>query len=252
MCSKAQGTDLTCSQVVVGGGVVYWYSEQEKERQRKMRETTLGARHPIARRRAHARNPRTPSRPYRAAGARGAAGIGVGKPDIGGPFDLIDQNGKRCQNTDFLGKWVFIYFGCPPAAPPPENSDLREYGGSYSARRPRPGAERGGAGRRRFTYCPDICPNELTRLREIMDMLDASPETKDKVVPLFITIDPERDGPLQLKEYLADWHPKMIGLTGPPEKIAKARPCPPAATRALARAAPAPGAQQGLTRARGK
>ena len=71
------------------------------------------------------------------------------------------------------------------------------------------------------------------------------------IQPVFITIDPERDGPLQLKEYLADWHPKMIGLTGSPEKIAKACTRLTAATRALARAAPAPGAQQRLTRARG-
>jgi cytochrome oxidase Cu insertion factor (SCO1/SenC/PrrC family) len=40
------------------------------------------------------------------------------------------------------------------------------------------------------------------------------PETAGKFEPLFITIDPERDGPKQLKDYLADWHPRMIGLTG--------------------------------------
>lgn len=40
------------------------------------------------------------------------------------------------------------------------------------------------------------------------------PETAGKFEPLFITIDPERDGPKQLKDYLSDWHPRMIGLTG--------------------------------------
>ncbi len=43
---------------------------------------------------------------------------------------------------------------------------------------------------------------------------DKMPETAGKFEPLFITIDPERDGPKQLKDYLADWHPRMIGLTG--------------------------------------
>ena len=46
------------------------------------------------------------------------------------------------------------------------------------------------------------------------NVTDKDGSTKDKLKPLFVTIDPQRDGPAQLKAYLSDWHPKMIGLTG--------------------------------------
>ncbi|EKX37764.1 hypothetical protein GUITHDRAFT_116071 [Guillardia theta CCMP2712] len=107
-------------------------------------------------------------------------GQGYGKADIGGPFVLLDQNGKTRSDMDFRGKHMFMYFG--------------------------------------FTYCPDICPNEMMRMKQILSLLDKM-HVSDKIVPIFITIDPERDGPLQLKEYLSDWDSRIVGLTGTPDQI---------------------------------
>ncbi|PVU92685.1 hypothetical protein BB561_003669 [Smittium simulii] len=58
-----------------------------------------------------------------------------------------------------------------------------------------------------FCNCPDICPDEL-------DKIDASDETKDKIVPIFITCDPSRDTPEVIKSYLAEFNSKFVGLTG--------------------------------------
>jgi cytochrome oxidase Cu insertion factor (SCO1/SenC/PrrC family) len=62
-----------------------------------------------------------------------------------------------------------------------------------------------------FTYCPDICPTDLLNVGLALDELG---QAADKVQPLFITVDPERDTMEHLKEYLQSFHPKFIGLTG--------------------------------------
>lgn len=67
-----------------------------------------------------------------------------------------------------------------------------------------------------FTYCPDICPTSLQKLSEVLETLD---KYQIDVLPIFITVDPERDTSLLLKEYLGHFHPKLIGLTGTPEQI---------------------------------
>jgi protein SCO1/2 len=67
-----------------------------------------------------------------------------------------------------------------------------------------------------YTYCPDLCPTGLEGLAHMLDLLgkDAS-----KVQTIFITIDPARDTPAKLKEYVASFHPSIIGLTGTSEQI---------------------------------
>jgi cytochrome oxidase Cu insertion factor (SCO1/SenC/PrrC family) len=62
-----------------------------------------------------------------------------------------------------------------------------------------------------YTYCPDVCPTELQSISLALDKLGAAAET---VQPVFITVDPERDTPARLAEFVSSFHPGLIGLTG--------------------------------------
>jgi len=68
-----------------------------------------------------------------------------------------------------------------------------------------------------YTHCPDVCPATLFEVSEVLGKL--GPEA-DKVGALFITIDPERDTPAQIKDYLASFDPHLTGLTGDPAAVA--------------------------------
>jgi protein SCO1/2 len=68
-----------------------------------------------------------------------------------------------------------------------------------------------------FTHCPDVCPTTLFDVSEVLRRL--GPEG-DRVRGLFITIDPERDTPDKLKDYLSSFDPRLIALTGDPAAIA--------------------------------
>jgi cytochrome oxidase Cu insertion factor (SCO1/SenC/PrrC family) len=69
-----------------------------------------------------------------------------------------------------------------------------------------------------YTYCPDVCPTELQAISLALDKLGAMAEA---VQPLFITVDPERDTPARLAEYVSSFHPRLIGLTGSLGEIRK-------------------------------
>jgi cytochrome oxidase Cu insertion factor (SCO1/SenC/PrrC family) len=69
-----------------------------------------------------------------------------------------------------------------------------------------------------FTFCSDVCPTELQAMASAIDRLGP---TGDAIQPLFITVDPEKDTPDQLKSYVALFHPRLIGLTGDPRAIKK-------------------------------
>jgi cytochrome oxidase Cu insertion factor (SCO1/SenC/PrrC family) len=69
-----------------------------------------------------------------------------------------------------------------------------------------------------YTYCPDVCPTELQSISLALDRLGAAAEA---VQPLFITVDPERDTPARLAEFVVSFHPRLIGLTGSPAEIRK-------------------------------
>lgn len=70
-----------------------------------------------------------------------------------------------------------------------------------------------------FTFCPDICPTALQVSAAALDKIGAR---ADRVTPLFISVDPERDTPEQLKSYVASLHPRLVGLTGSREEVAAA------------------------------
>lgn len=70
-----------------------------------------------------------------------------------------------------------------------------------------------------FVQCPDVCPTALARAVEVMQRL--GPDA-GRVQLLFVTVDPERDTPALLRDYMAAFHPSFLGLTGTPEEIAAA------------------------------
>lgn len=70
-----------------------------------------------------------------------------------------------------------------------------------------------------YTFCPDVCPTTLSTIATALDMLGTD---ADQVVPLFITVDPKRDTAAHLKEYMAAFGPRFVGLTGTREMVAEA------------------------------
>ncbi|PWA16071.1 hypothetical protein CCH79_00016536 [Gambusia affinis] len=99
----------------------------------------------------------------------------LGRPALGGPFSLIDHNNKPSRSEDFLGRWILIYFG--------------------------------------FTHCPDICPDEIEKMIEVVDEIDRI-KTLPNLTPILITIDPDRDTAEAMAAYVKEFSPKLIGLTG--------------------------------------
>ena len=70
-----------------------------------------------------------------------------------------------------------------------------------------------------YTFCPDVCPTTLSVMSAALDKV--GPDAQ-KIVPVFISVDPKRDTPEKLKTYLASFGPNFVGLTGPDEDIAAA------------------------------
>lgn len=101
---------------------------------------------------------------------------------IGGPFTLVDGDGKTVRDTDFAGKYRIMYFG--------------------------------------YTFCPDVCPVDVQNIGGAMKLLDKQdPALSARIVPIFVTIDPARDTPKVVKEFTSAFYPRMIGLTGSAEAI---------------------------------
>lgn len=70
-----------------------------------------------------------------------------------------------------------------------------------------------------YTKCPDICPTSLTNIAQALRQLDSADLAR--VQGIFVSIDPERDTPQMLKEYVAHFHPNLIGLSGTAEQVAE-------------------------------
>lgn len=104
--------------------------------------------------------------------------------DIGGPFTLVDQNGNSVSDSDFAGQYRIMYFG--------------------------------------YSFCPDVCPLDLQKITQGFKLVEQNnPDLAARIQPIFVTVDPERDTPDVLKNYVSAFHPRLIGLTGTPEEIAK-------------------------------
>ncbi len=69
-----------------------------------------------------------------------------------------------------------------------------------------------------YTYCPDACPTTLQAMSETLDILG---DKAAKVQPLFISVDPARDTQEQLKSYAANFHPRLLAMTGTPDELKK-------------------------------
>ena len=70
-----------------------------------------------------------------------------------------------------------------------------------------------------FTFCPDICPTELWTMTQAIDLLG---DDGGQIVPVFITVDPERDTVEAMASYVSLFHPRMVGLTGTADQVAEA------------------------------
>ncbi len=101
------------------------------------------------------------------------------RPMITTAFKLVDQSGKPVTEEDFRGRYLLIYFG--------------------------------------FAYCPDICPFSLDMMTAALSKLPAP--MADRIQPIFISLDPERDTPAELARYIQAFDPRFVALTGSVEAV---------------------------------
>jgi protein SCO1 len=71
-----------------------------------------------------------------------------------------------------------------------------------------------------YTYCPDICPTSLTATSQALRQL--TPTELEQVKTVFVSVDPERDTPARLKDYVAFFHPNIVGVTGTADQLSAA------------------------------
>jgi protein SCO1 len=98
--------------------------------------------------------------------------------DIGGPFTLVNPAGAEVTEAQVLEKPTLVYFG--------------------------------------YTFCPDVCPLDMQRNVEAVDILE---ERGFDVTPVFISIDPDRDTPEAMGDYASNMHPKLVALTGSADQV---------------------------------
>ena len=101
---------------------------------------------------------------------------------IGGPFTLVDGDGHTVTDAAFRGRWMLVYFG--------------------------------------YTHCPDACPMALQEMTTALD--DLPPADRGKVAPIFITVDPVRDTPAIMKDYVAAFETPITALSGSKAQVAAA------------------------------
>lgn len=104
--------------------------------------------------------------------------IAGGAGAIGGPFELLNSKGETVTDKDVITAPSLLYFG--------------------------------------YTFCPDVCPLDVARNAEAIDVLEGRGQS---VTPVFISIDPDRDTPEVVGDYAFNLHERMIGLTGSAEQV---------------------------------
>ncbi|MGD8309074.1 MAG: SCO family protein [Chromatiales bacterium] len=99
------------------------------------------------------------------------------------PFDLVDHRGKPFTRESLEGQWDLVFFG--------------------------------------FTHCPDVCPITMTLLARAYNRLAERPELQEHTRAVFVSVDPARDTPEKLKEFVEYFNPEFVGVTGSAEEIDK-------------------------------
>ncbi len=94
-------------------------------------------------------------------------------------FELVDEQGARFTREDFKGQWSLLYFG--------------------------------------FTYCPDICPSSLVVMAQVKQALAGEGDIED--LYYLVSVDPDRDTPERIREYVTYFDPEFRGLTGAFEQL---------------------------------
>ena len=104
------------------------------------------------------------------------------EPRVLADFRLVDQDGEAFSLQQLQGKWSLLFFG--------------------------------------FTHCPDVCPSALYDLQQVSHTAARSAGHGEALQVIFVSVDPERDAPERLKEYVRFFDPEFLGLTGTPEQLA--------------------------------
>jgi protein SCO1/2 len=102
---------------------------------------------------------------------------------ISNKFELIDHDGHPVTDVSYRGKWLLVYFG--------------------------------------FTHCRVVCPRSLTRLSDVLEALPA--DVAERIQPLYITVDPKRDTPEVMREYVLTRYPRFVGLSGSEQQVDAAK-----------------------------
>ncbi len=106
-------------------------------------------------------------------------GMVIQSPQRATDFTLTASTGERMSLQDLRGKTVLLFFG--------------------------------------YTFCPDVCPTTIADLTHAMTIL--GPKKAAQVQAVFVSVDPERDTPERLREYLSYFNPAFLGMTGTPEEL---------------------------------
>jgi protein SCO1 len=101
---------------------------------------------------------------------------------IGGRFTLTDQNGAAFDSAALTGRYAIFYFG--------------------------------------YTFCPDVCPTDMLAIgKALRDLERSDPALAARIQPVFVTVDPARDTPAVVGQFVRSFHPRFIGLTGTERQV---------------------------------